>query len=68
MWRATKNCDADGPLDHANDKSCKAKIGSESGFCECKNGQHIMKKGCGLPETYGYSYNTCEEACFEKGK
>ena len=67
-WRSTKNDDPNGPPDHAKDKSCTEQVGTDSGYCQCKNGLKAMKKGRGLPESYGYSYNSCEEACHEKGK
>jgi len=67
-WRAKTACNPDGSSDHARDKSCNEPIGNEAGYCQCHNEKTAVKKGCGLPERYGYSYNTCEEACFEKGK
>ena len=67
-WQAKAACDPDGNSDPANNKACNEPIGNGAGYCECSNGKTAVKKKCGLPVRYGYSYNTCEEACLDKGK
>ena len=67
-WHQTENCDPNGLREPLQDKSCETIITSFSGYCLCSNGQKAMSKGCYGPEHYGYTYNTCQEACRAKAK
>ena len=67
MWRQTGACQPDGTREPEHDKNCDEHIEYESGFCECRNGQKAMKKGCDLPYFYDVNYDTCEEACADLG-
>ena len=67
MWRQTGDCQPDGPREPENDRNCDEHIEYESGFCECRNGQKAMKKGCELPYYNDVNYDTCQEACANLG-
>ena len=62
-WRQTGACSPDGPREPENDKECDEYIQkSDSGFCECINGQKVMQKGCNKK-----GYDTCKIACATLG-
>lgn len=72
-WRATKNCDPEGPRDPANDLSCVTNVpAKQSGFCDCTGSKDTIDGSTTVPagakklEECGEVYRkpfTCLEEC-----
>ena len=58
MWRQTGGCDPNGPRESDADRHCHEVVhAGNSGYCECADGQRVMKSTC------DHGPFTCDDSC-----